>query len=606
MGTVFKKTVTRPLPAGAELIERKGQRFAVWKDAKGKKRTAPLTVGADGANRIATEAGTYTAKYRDGSGIVREVATGCRDADAARAVLGDLERRSELVKAGVMTAAEDAVADHQATLLTGHVVAYISHQRAKGLNLVRINNTESRLNRLAAECGFVRLGDLAAEPLERWLLARKAEQMGPGTLNEYRAELVAFANWCIRTQRLTSNPFLTVAKGNVKADCRRKRRALTEAELMRLLTVARLRPLAELGRERKKIDPDELVAMGKTPKRTNWEYLPLTVENIDAATERARDRLKDNPEQIAKLERLGRERELTYRVFLLTGLRLNELRTLTTDNLFLDDRQPCIVLNAANEKNRQGSTLPLRADLAADLRAWLNDRAEPTAESGTLKFRRPTATPKAAAKPLFAIPAALVKILNRDIEAAGIPKRDDRGRTVDVHALRGTFATMLSTSGVAPRTAQAALRHSSIDLTMNVYTDPKLLDVAGALDSLPTLTLDGTIPNRMKATGTFDIQSCAVAPTVALTLGNPSKLVSLPDNSSRVEPTDSTSDTLAISAYAVNEKDSLTTDVTESYQVGVAGFEPTTSASRTQRSSQAEPHPEFFFAFLTLHAAKRR
>lgn len=31
----------------------------------------------------------------------------------------------------------------------------------------------------------------------------------------------------------------------------------------------------------------------------------------------------------------------------------------------------------------------------------------------------------------------------------------------------------------------AAMRHSSIQLTMNVYTDPTLLDVAGAITSLP-------------------------------------------------------------------------------------------------------------------------
>jgi len=30
------------------------------------------------------------------------------------------------------------------------------------------------------------------------------------------------------------------------------------------------------------------------------------------------------------------------------------------------------------------------------------------------------------------------------------------------------------------------MRHSTLELTMNVYTDPQLLDVAGALDSLPT------------------------------------------------------------------------------------------------------------------------
>src|SRR4051812_21978591 len=34
------------------------------------------------------------------------------------------------------------------------------------------------------------------------------------------------------------------------------------------------------------------------------------------------------------------------------------------------------------------------------------------------------------------------------------------------------------------------MRHSKIDLTMNVYTDPKLLDVRGALDVLPARPLD--------------------------------------------------------------------------------------------------------------------
>jgi integrase len=62
----------------------------------------------------------------------------------------------------------------------------------------------------------------------------------------------------------------------------------------------------------------------------------------------------------------------------------------------------------------------------------------------------------------------LVRILDRDLRAAGIPKRDDRGRTVDVHAMRTTFGTLLSRTGAAPRTAQAAMRHSDIKLTMGV------------------------------------------------------------------------------------------------------------------------------------------
>jgi len=50
---------------------------------------------------------------------------------------------------------------------------------------------------------------------------------------------------------------------------------------------------------------------------------------------------------------------------------------------------------------------------------------------------------------------------------------------------------ILSKGGVSLRTAQAAMRHSTPTLTANVYTDPKLLDVAGALDALPSLPLGG-------------------------------------------------------------------------------------------------------------------
>jgi hypothetical protein len=52
MGTVYRKSATKPLPAGARIIVRKGQRFAEWFDAKEKRRTAPVTVGQEGAARL--------------------------------------------------------------------------------------------------------------------------------------------------------------------------------------------------------------------------------------------------------------------------------------------------------------------------------------------------------------------------------------------------------------------------------------------------------------------------------------------------------------------------------------------------------------------------
>jgi integrase len=86
------------------------------------------------------------------------------------------------------------------------------------------------------------------------------------------------------------------------------------------------------------------------------------------------------------------------------------------------------------------------------------------------------------ADPIFEIPMALIRRFNADCRRAGIPKRDSEGRTVDVHSLRTTFGTYLAMSGVAPRVAMELMRHSQIDLTMRVYTDPRLLPLAAAIE----------------------------------------------------------------------------------------------------------------------------
>jgi len=173
---------------------RKGERIARWKDRRGKTRTASLTIGRDGSERIVIQAGMYTAKYRDGQGIVREVATGCRTKDGASSVLRELTGRAEKVKAQIITVGEDAIANHQATPLKNHIAGYIDHQTAKGVHPARINNTRSRLSRIAADCGFARLSDLNASTVERWLLDCQAEHMSAGARNGYREAWIGFAN----------------------------------------------------------------------------------------------------------------------------------------------------------------------------------------------------------------------------------------------------------------------------------------------------------------------------------------------------------------------------------------------------------------------------
>ena len=123
--------------------------------------------------------------------------------------------------------------------------------------------------------------------------------------------------------------------------------------------------------------------------------------------------------------------------------------------------------------------MPLRPDVAQELQAWLKRRGKRGADHS-------------GSTPLFDVPASMIRVFDLDVAAAGIAKVDERGRTVDVHALRHTFASHLMAAGVAPRTAQAAMRHSTLELTTRTYTDPKLLDVAGAVNSLPGVVGEGT------------------------------------------------------------------------------------------------------------------
>ena len=192
-----------------------------------------------------------------------------------------------------------------------------------------------------------------------------------------------------------------------------------------------------------------------------------------------------------------------YRTLIYTGLRKNELASLTVADLHLDGEQPHAELAARNAKSGKGARLPLRADLVQDLRAYLDDKLAQYRRQ-TLKDGRtevPISLP--ADTRVFSVPRDLIRVFDRDLVAAGlarevtdaqtgktrIDKTDADGRTLDVHCLRHTFATLLSKSGVVPRMAQELMRHSDIRLTMNVYTHLQLIDTAGAVESLPSIGL---------------------------------------------------------------------------------------------------------------------
>lgn len=192
MGMVFHKAWTTPVPRGAEIVEHNGKRIARWQLRNGQWRTAEVVDCRDGKLRVRGQSRFYMARFRDGRGQMVEVATRCRDLVAARAVLAQLERRAELVRAGVMSDAESTAADHVDVPLARHLDAYEKHLKAKGGNDRRISMLRARLERLFTACRFAKLGALSSGPIEEWLVAQAESGLSASTRNGYREAAVGY------------------------------------------------------------------------------------------------------------------------------------------------------------------------------------------------------------------------------------------------------------------------------------------------------------------------------------------------------------------------------------------------------------------------------
>lgn len=429
MGSLFKPRLSRPLPPGAVVTDG----VARWKTRAGKARSAESRDG-----RIFETGTKWIARYRDGEGVTRTVATGCREESSARTVLVELERRAELVRAGVLTPAQDAVSSHTRTTITTHVDAYIRSLEARGCTAKHVKTQRRLVMTVLEECRFRALQDIKREPMERWLATGANRTRSAHTRNTYTIAVRAFLNHCVDTDRLLANPLARIPLADERSDRRRQPRAFTADEVTRLLDAARRRPLDEARRFNR-----------------GWRAGQVGTQL--------------RPETVARLERLGLERALTWKILVLTGLRLGELAALRVCDAQLDGPRPHLALEARHEKARRGAELPLRADLATDLRAWVAGRAPD--------------------EPLVRLGDSALKIFNRDLTFAGITKRDDRGRTACIHSLRGTHGTLLTCGGVGPRVVQASLRHATLNLSMTAYTDDRLLNVERALDALPAFPL---------------------------------------------------------------------------------------------------------------------
>ena len=195
---------------------------------------------------------------------------------------------------------------------------------------------------------------------------------------------------------------------------------------------------------------------------------PLSeVENIRIRQDRG-SRYVPTVEQLLKfLASVPTHRATVYLFTIYTGLRRKELNGLTWGDIDLE--ASTVRVPGSISKNGKTETLPLRPEVVAVLTTHRPAMCQPF--EWVFRGHLPT-----------------YRTVKKDALGAGIAVRDEYGRKFDFHALRTTFGTLLSASGVPPRVAMQLMRHSEMKLTMKTYMDASHLPLVASLASLPSLS----------------------------------------------------------------------------------------------------------------------
>ena len=208
--------------------------------------------------------------------------------------------------------------------------------------------------------------------------------------------------------------------------------------------------------------------------RTQTDIL-AAVRGYNAATDRRHVRRALSEDQLGRLLRAtqegpticgmaGPDRAMLYTLATGTGFRVSELRSLMPGSVALETDPPTVTVEAAYSKRRRRDTQLVPQALAAALRVWIQD--------------------KPWGEPVLAMPNKPASMMRRDLEAAGVPYRDETGAVADFHSLRHTYVTRLVHSGLDVKLVQHLARHSTPVLTLGRYTHVDMSDAALAVKAL--------------------------------------------------------------------------------------------------------------------------
>ena len=190
-------------------------------------------------------------------------------------------------------------------------------------------------------------------------------------------------------------------------------------------------------------------------KMRKYDHTPVTVRRMATMEEIG-----------ALLEVAPDFRRILYEVDFCCGLRANELRQLTPAHL--DHERKGLKLEAAWTKNRTAGFQPLPTDIFSRLTAYAASGKAKRLYEANRAFKRSGEAIAIPENPLLYVPRHTSRPLSEDFKKAGIAKQTAEG-ILDFHAIRTGYINLVIATGCDVKTAQALARHSTAELTMNVY-----------------------------------------------------------------------------------------------------------------------------------------
>jgi integrase len=356
--------------------------------------------------------------------------------------------REKLARIGLL----DGQAATKGKTLAEHLGDFQGAVEAKGNTEQHARQVATRAKTLFDACRFRFWGDVSADKVLRKLAELRADGISVQTSNFYLQAAKQFGKWMVRGGRASVSPIDHLQAMNVATDRRHDRRELSVEEIHRLLRAA---------------------AQG--PQRAGVN---------------------------------GPERVLLYRLALETGLRANELRSLTRSSFDFRLEPATVTVEAGSSKRRRRDTLPLRRDTAAAIEAHLAAKHPGACAFGPItpdKTARMVREDLADARDAWLDEAGTAEEKAKREQTTFLAYVDDAERYADFHALRHTFLTNLARSGVHPKIAQALARHSTITLTMDRYSHTVLGEQSDAVEALPSLA--AATVEAWRATGTDNVTS---------------------------------------------------------------------------------------------------